>query len=930
MPKILHGISYDGGPGGQAFGGGIYNLSASFGGSTGPTTINMNVVSENGEYTIDDTALNVSPTGSKTIKVGSVTFYNMFIYKYGFSQGPGRRTLNVSFKDASIFLDKIYVGLNARSAPAVVGGQQTFGFSLSCVECNSLTPTISQKTGQAKRTPFVSAVSSTVGHPMAGGFLLVGKEKWSESPCAIPQVDYSFQELLAEIAKINPPIGNNLASFIPPQGSSHRQNYTGSLRDVLNNWASDFNFEFYCDPFSPWITIKGVDLGAPSTSLDALKAAVNNGFNSSNGALLRNYDETRSLDNTVKRTNIVKSLKAGRTFTRNQVAFEKVTVKPLKITDAIGYTAHLGRTDDEMYTSVALAKYQTEVRNIWLSATIAAKGNTGSGWPSLGFIPEKTNGEVTDGETKRQILRLLGQMGIGDNQTWSHPIYKDPNNYHIFLGVYNEEYQAAVEQFDSELADFVGKYGYFDKGGATNPPQDYRSCDHTDNDHFPVGVDPKRFFSLDSKITTLPNGQLYKGRSYPFESILRANNGNIALSTSEVYIVPLEDNAWGTHESHIHNMFENEYIVNEQTGGTQWANPDGTAPIPQTDLNNYIPVFARLTTGIYDIPGFGALRQLFPNFDDDYIAQDKRVKGYFPGVAVIPKLSALTVSDPLTGQSKELFHVSNGPNQANGQVFDNRRRRVAQMAGAAKKECQLYCDEEIVNQVCGCDDIEDPIHHFPDVTARSILVRSYSGNPRYIIFPVESDYTGFWKAEMTFKGTYPKDISIAGTPPPPDGTLWGANFLNVEVKEHNVTSEVDPHLDQSKMNQRFVIPGSSSPITLSAYYALLNQVNGTVTSQNLGGAAPTQKVRLTIDSTDYDTVSSFINPQFGLLSLNFNLDGEGLVTELEFQNRHPKPPKKDTLIQELGPRLLDGQMGYSQPVNYNNPSGLNLPKIPWR
>ena len=126
-----------------------------------------------------------------------------------------------------------------------------------------------------------------------------------------------------------------------------------------------------------------------------------------------------------------------------------------------------------VHTSIALAKYQTEVRNIWLSATIAAKGNTGSGWPSLGFIPEKTNGEVTNGETKRQILRLLGQMGIGDNQTWSHPIYKDPDNYHIFLGVYNEEYQAAVEQFDAELADFVGKYGYFSKGGATNPPKDF-------------------------------------------------------------------------------------------------------------------------------------------------------------------------------------------------------------------------------------------------------------------------------------------------------------------------------------------------------------------------------------------------------------------------------------------------------------------------
>ena len=927
MPKTLTGVIYDNGPAGTAFGGGIYNISATFGGSTGPTTLNMNVVSENGEYAIDDTALNVSPSGSHSIRIGGVTFYNMFITKYGFSQGPGRRTLNVSFKDASIFLDKIYVGLNARSAPAILSPtEDTFGFTVSCVQCNSLTPTLQQKSAQATRKPFISAVNSTVGHPMAGGFLLVGKEKWSESPCAIPQVDYSFPELLSEMSKINF-VSHNLASFIPPGGATHRQNYIGSLRDVLNSWASDFNFEFFCDPFQSNILIDGVDLGAPSTSLDNLKAQINAGFDSSSGSMVRSVDETRSLEGTVKKTNIVKNLKAGRTFTRNQVGFEKVTVKPLKITDAIGYSGHLGRTDDEMYTSIALAKYQTEVRNIWLSATIAAKGNTGSGWPSLGFIPQKTNGEITNSFTKDEILRYLGKAGIGDSETWSHPIYKDPNNYHMFLGVYNEEYQAAVEEFDRELADFVGKYGYFDKGGATNPPKDFRGCDQIGNDLF---GNNERFFNLDSKITTLPNGQLYKGRSYPFENILRANSGNLALSTNEVYIVPLEDNAWGTHESHIHNMFENEYIVNEQSGSVQWQNADGSAPIPQTDLNNYVPVFSRLTAGIYRMPGLGALRRLFPKFDDDYIAQDKRVKGYFPGIAVIPKLSALTVNDPVSGQSKELLHVSAGPNPHNGQVFDNRRRRVAQMAGATKTECQMYCDEEVVNQICKCDPIQDPIHHFPDVTARSVLVRSYSGSPRHIIFPVENDYTGYWKAEITFKGTYPKNITILGMPPAPDGSLWGSNYLKIDVKDHNVTSEVDPHLDSSRMDQKFAIAGNSSPITLAAYYAILNQANGTVTSANLAGAAPTQKIRITIDATDYGAVASYLNPKLGLVSFNLNLDGEGLTSDLEFSNRHPKPPKKNVLIQEIGPRLLDGQLANHQSTNYNNPSGLNIPKIPWR
>ena len=922
----LTGIQVDGGTAGQAFGGGIYNMSATFGGSTDTTKVTLNIISEDGSYQIDDTSLNVSSTGGHNIKVGAVIFYNMYLYKYGFSQTGGQRTLNVEFVDASICLDKVYVGLNVRHAPAAAGGSDTFSFDINCVECNNLEPTMQQTTASATRRTSTSAAGTLLGHPMNGGYILVGREAWSDAQCSIPNVDYSFSELITEIGKFNPAIGTNLASF--NRNSAYRQSYVGTLREVLNNWASDFGFEFYFDPFSSSPNIVGVDLTSASTTLDSLKAAINIGFDETSGALLRSVEETRSLEGTYRREPIVKSLKPGKSFSRNQVAFEERTIKPLTVTDIIGYNGHLGRTDDELYTSIALAKYQTEARNIWLSGTIAAKGKTGAGWASLGFIPDPVYGEITNNEHKEQIAISLGQLGLGNNASWSHPIWNNPDNYYMYVGVYNETYQAHVESFDNELGDFIGKYGYFSVGGeVSNPPKSFRKCPDTQA----AGIaDASKFYDLSSKVSSLPPGKLHEERAYPFSNLLRANNGSLFLAQNNepIYVVPLDDNAWGTHNSHVDDLFQNEWIESDVAPQVNYSNPDGSNPIPQTDLHHYIPVFARLTANMLINEGLSIFKTILPDFEQNYLAQDKRIKGYFPGIAVIPKLSALTLTDPETGQSKEVLSVSTGGQIPNTKVFDNQKRKILEMTGESKKTCTLYCDEDVISQVCECPEIQDPIHHFESFDARSIVVGSHKGST-HIIFPIEGDYIGYVKAEMTYRGTYPRQVDILGTPPAPTQNLWDSNYMQADIMDVDATSELDPHLGTNGMVQKFLIFGQSNSLDINGLYTLLKSgLSSSVTMRTTGGSAPNQRMNLTIDGTDYDTVSGFINPQYGLVGFSLSLDGEGMTSNLEFANRHPKPPKRETIMQKIGPRATQGKFN-PQPTNINHHSGLNTQFIPW-
>ena len=110
-----------------------------------------------------------------------------------------------------------------------------------------------------------------------------------------------------------------------------------------------------------------------------------------------------------------------------------------------------------MKKSVALARYKPEARMIWLSSEVAAGGVAADGWPSLGFIPAPT-GAITNPGQKRRLVQLFRQDGNNNTGDWYHPIWDDDVNYDVFIGVWNESYQGAMEAYDAELAEFYNKY----------------------------------------------------------------------------------------------------------------------------------------------------------------------------------------------------------------------------------------------------------------------------------------------------------------------------------------------------------------------------------------------------------------------------------------------------------------------------------------
>jgi hypothetical protein len=141
-------------PKGFAFGGWIYNASVDLGFSKSPTQITMSMVLEEEkvaprradhkmtifqvpQFDINDNILGVSLTSTHprtgataanflqetvlgnfyTIYIHGLVFARMYLFDYNISIEPNQKVLHVTFKDYSVILDKIYVGLAKKQGP---------------------------------------------------------------------------------------------------------------------------------------------------------------------------------------------------------------------------------------------------------------------------------------------------------------------------------------------------------------------------------------------------------------------------------------------------------------------------------------------------------------------------------------------------------------------------------------------------------------------------------------------------------------------------------------------------------------------------------------------------------------------------------------------------------------------------------------------
>jgi len=233
---------------GPSFGGVIYGLNLEVNYSSEPSKLTLDIISKDGNYTTP--ALN----SSAQVSFGSFTF-NGIIWGYSFKESSQEKTLQVEIIDNSIILDRYYVLLWKRGIFNNLGNRTILTKKIDLSDQTTLVPV---KAGFAEIKfeekslgfEFINRDTYTA-FGKNGNILYVGREKFSDSPCDIPDTNY----LLSDLASVSPvPI-----NFTAPKNYS--ATHEGTLREVLQTWSADCGFDFYWDFSANTIKYYQVDQG---------------------------------------------------------------------------------------------------------------------------------------------------------------------------------------------------------------------------------------------------------------------------------------------------------------------------------------------------------------------------------------------------------------------------------------------------------------------------------------------------------------------------------------------------------------------------------------------------------------------------------------------------------------------------------------------
>lgn len=343
-------------PNSFAFGGWIYNLTTTLGFSEKPTEIRISVVLETSTFSqakakfdITETDLRCDAGGGGLdsevwfdFDVEGLSLKNFVLHSYDFAIENNQKILNVTFKDYSIILDKIYIGLFKKQGykyPHLLNCQ--IALPMRCLDCeytgasitgtgyatrdigfgcyagnNGKTYDLFSNSFYTKKNVFKEWQDQIINNPsqvaqfdLNGGYLIIGTESATEERCnSAPNITYSFIELLASLRKNGLDIKGNFPSGTIDSDFVYRANHNGSLREVLQNWCSDLAYTF----FFSGRTMIGLDLKNPIditalTKLADPTSAVGQTLqiNSSANTAILNFNVKTSLDNTFRQAVVV-------------------------------------------------------------------------------------------------------------------------------------------------------------------------------------------------------------------------------------------------------------------------------------------------------------------------------------------------------------------------------------------------------------------------------------------------------------------------------------------------------------------------------------------------------------------------------------------------------------------------------------------------
>jgi hypothetical protein len=216
---------------GEFYGGYAYRVSWSFNGESQPSTLTVDVVNEDGDYSTPSLSL----ASIKTVSLGGFTF-NGYLVGYSLNASAEQKTLTLEYVDQSIMLDRYWVGLkdiHPETTNVILVGKQYHPCDVNMDSSIDYEEEESRLIDPCDPCPFSP----------------VDKYKEACDP-RIKDIEtletyYTFSELISQV-KSN--VSNMTLNYDASNLYMYKAQHVGNLRSVLSSWCSDLGLSFFWDP----------------------------------------------------------------------------------------------------------------------------------------------------------------------------------------------------------------------------------------------------------------------------------------------------------------------------------------------------------------------------------------------------------------------------------------------------------------------------------------------------------------------------------------------------------------------------------------------------------------------------------------------------------------------------------------------------------
>ena len=856
-------------------------------------SISIKVISKDGKYQISSKDLNATAKGSKNITVGNFTFYDFYLVSYSIDKEVENSILTLTYKDKSIFMDKVFIGLfnyhygNAFDSknqffqnPGILNGEVTSAsFDYKCTNNTYTTATLTRYLNRVVTlgaTDFIykkniSKFPSSIpeylksdaffcryAYPtmgVNGGYIILGREELNEENCSLPEVSYCFKDLTSALAYADIPgivdfnLGNDNEIY-----RILRRNYFGSLRNVLDQWGGDFGFKFYYQPKIDFKIkdysnsnsipilktiqegIKLINLTSTSTTLKNLNSlfdSTSSKYDASLQKVVESLSETATLEGT-RKTNVITPIRReARTFDSASASLNFKIANVLPPSYLSSFYGNDPSSDDTIIGGT-LSIYDPQLRDIYH----LWRGN----YKALG-IPDSVN-----------AYRILNTDSIISSldflQTFGPELGGDPSkllsNYVILLAIYDEGKHSLIKDWEkSIMSEYYGQYYML---GSRN--QETTSCNNLST------------FSI--SYSTVPQSESYIGNQLPFANLLYGQFGKDSLTD------------YGTKK--YNPIFKGE---NAFDGGNESRYKTFSESIVDYESSKALTIINLKDNPKAKVALFSCLveAQSFPKFSDFIDANN------------VSLILAKKIGSSISNISN--IQISATANSTNTSVFKIGTKTIA--SADNKKTCpKTVCEQTLAEAVCGDGDSNTTVNEadtgFNSTNARTITITSTASSCN-LILPVSSTYTYAETKNTNSTVTLAAATYVLGTPP----RYESENVMSHEVIDNTVPEILTQSISSTGMIDQIVTFDDSGKNTrvLSAkdYHDRI--------SKNLNNSVPDafEQKKISLTSTyiptsmvDYIFTSPILN------SMNFSFNESGFNTILDFSSRPKQPKQKDSLF----------------------------------